>query len=383
MVIPFWMTAGILVYTYVGYPGLLWLVARLACRSAAPARSRRGQEDLPGVTVVVAALNEERVIGERIKNLLAQDYPQDRLEIVIASDGSTDRTCEVAREVGGPAVRVFDFSKRQGKARVHNEVVPQASHSVVVFTDADTEFDPACVRHLASALADPAVGCVVGNLVYRSRETAVAQAEGAYWRYEKALRRSESRLGLLATATGAVMAVRAECWRDLTPIDDSDFTTPLDVMLQGRRVVQVEEALAYDIPPATARGELRARMRQTSKNLVGTLRRWGVRGWLEHPLASWGLVSHKLLRWCTAFFLVTLLALNLTLVQEGTIFRLFLTAQGLFYLAALAGFVGDGRQLRLPLASPIFSFVLASIGMGIGVIKGCAGRAPATFSTVD
>jgi cellulose synthase/poly-beta-1,6-N-acetylglucosamine synthase-like glycosyltransferase len=331
------------------------------------------------VSVIIAAHNEEERVAARLRNCLAQGYPS-HLEIIVASDGSTDRTVEIAREYEG--VVVLDFPQNRGRAAVQNDAAASARGEIVVFTDAETEFEPDFLARIAAAFADPRVGCAVGNLVYREKDTAVGVSEGMYWRFEKKLRQVESDLGILATATGACMAVRRSLWRPLTPIDDSDFTTPLDVILQGYRVVYVPEAVAYDVPASSMRGEFRTRVRQTSKNLIGTLRRWGLRNWFTHPAVSWGLLSHKILRWMTPFFMAGALAANRFLLDDP-FYRLTLALQAVFYLLGIVGFVADAFGRRVPLASFVAGFCVACLGMGVGVIKGLFGRAPAAYRAAE
>ena len=175
------------------------------------------------------------------------------------------------------------------------------------------------------------------------------------------------------------MAIRKKLWKPLTPTDDCDFITPLDVIMQGYRVVYVEGALALETPPKSIRAEFRTRVRQTSKNMVGTLRRWGLKGWLIHPLISWGLLSHKILRWLTAFFMVALLASNLALLKAGIMYKILIFAQFIFYATAGLGLLAELGRKRLAFASTIFAFCVACLGMSCGVVKGLAGMAPSTY----
>ncbi len=375
----FFTSALLIVYVYCIYVIILYAVCRIRGRRHRLAHN--GPD--PHVSILIPAFNEEKRIKRRIENLLASDYPADKVEIIVASDGSSDRTAELAGAYAGEGVRVLEFESNRGRASVQNDGVSESKGGIVIFTDAETVFENNFIKMITSKFVDPTVGCVVGNLVYETRGTAVSSSEGIYFRYEKMIRRMESDLGILATATGACMAVRRELWRDLTPIDDSDFTTPLDVILQGSRVVYAPDAVAYDEPASSVRGEIRTRIRQTSKNLIGTLKRWGWKGWVRHPLVSWGLLSHKILRWLTPFFMLAAFISNLFLLDEGPFYRAAFTAQAAFYLLALAGFLGELSKRRVPLGSTVFSFCVANIGMGLGVIKGLAGRAPAAYKTTE
>lgn len=379
MEIIFMGSVATLIYVYMGY-GLLLRTLVFFAGKESPDTGNDGQGgSLPLMSIIISAHNEEGRIAERIRNLLEQDYPAEALEILVASDGSTDGTAHIVRGFGLDSVRVLDFAQNRGRAMVQNDGVREARGDILVFTDAETEFEPDFLRVIAGRFANPATGCVVGNLVYRTSGSAISESEGFYWRNEKRLRGYESRLGLLATATGACMGVRANLWRELEPIDDCDYTTPLDVILSGSKVVYAPEAVAYDTPAGSVEGELRTRIRQASKNFIGTLRRWGPGGWLRHPLISWGLVSHKILRWFTLYFMLAALVANMAIVGHGLIFQVLLVMQATFYLTAAVGYMGHMSGRRVRLASTIFSFCVASLGMGIGVIKGLMGRAPAAY----
>ncbi len=371
----FWSCCVTIFYVYLGYYACLRLAGlfvrcplKFECTEFQPAAT---------VSVLVAAHNEQENIEPRIRNLLEADYPGEKLEIIIGSDGSSDGTVQRAEHFVG--VQVLEFRENRGRAAVQNDMVEAATGEVVFFTDAETVFEPSFLKNALKAFADSLVGCVVGNLVYRTQREVVSDAEGLYFKLEKSIRAAESRLGLLATATGACMGVRKTLWRKLGPIDDCDFTTPLDVVMQGYRVVYTQDAVAYDVPPSGLISEIRSRTRQTSKNLVGTLRRWGWSGWVRHPLISWGLVSHKILRWLTPFFLVGALCSNIFLLRQNVVYQWTFGTQIVFYCLALLGLAGHVFSRRIPLASTVLSFCAANIGMGLGVIKGFTGKAPARY----
>lgn len=365
-----------LIYIYFGYYALLrvfnYFVGSKEYRPP-------GNISRPLISILISAYNEEAKIKTRIHNILKSNYPCEKIEIVIASDGSTDNTVQIARQVKKSNISILDFSHNRGRAMIQNDGVQESRGDIIVFTDATTEFTPNFLDYIAMAFSVEEVGCVVGNLYYKTRGDTISESEGAYWRYEKKLRELENSLGILATATGACMAVKKELWRNLAPEDDCDFTTPLDVILQGKRVVFVSEAIAYDVPPSSIKREIKVRIRQTSKNLAGTLRRWGWKGWIKHPIISWALLSHKILRWLTPFFMIGSFLSNLYLLNDGIVYQITFAGQIVFYTLAILGLVGELLKRRIVFASTIFSFCVANIGMGIGVIKGLLGRAPAAF----
>jgi len=374
--ISFWASTIGLIYVYGVYYFCLRLLSFLRVRLRYQYNSY-----LPSISVMIAAHNEESVIKQRLDNLLALDYPVDKFEVIVVSDGSTDKTAEIASSYKHHGVKVLDFRINRGRAAIQNDGVRAATGEVIVFTDAETVFKSDFIKNVARYFADKSIGCVVGNLVYKTSKSSTSESEGLYWKFEKGLRQLESRIGILATASGACMAVKKDLWRDLTPIDDCDFTTPLDVVLQGYKVTYASDAIAYDFPPSSAKGELKTRIRQTSKNFIGTLKRWEWKGWIQHPFVSWGLLSHKILRWLTPFFMLGAFLSNLLLLDKGTFYQVIFAMQVLFYLAALLGLMGELVKKKLPIASTIFNFCVASTGMGIGVIKGLLGKAPVTYKT--
>ncbi|RLG29429.1 hypothetical protein DRN98_08420, partial [Methanosarcinales archaeon] len=224
----FWSSLIILFYTWIGYPFIIYLLTKIKRKPKVPTTP----DELPSVSIIIAAYNEEKVIARRIKNLLEQDYPKEKMEIIVASDGSTDRTVGIAKQYEKYGVRILDFKQNRGRAAIQNDGVKEAKGEIVVFTDAETEFKKNFLKNITKYFAEN-IGCVVGNLIYRPKDNSISQSEGLYFKFEKKIRELENRLGILATATGACMAVRKNLWKDLTPIDDSDFTTPLDIILQG------------------------------------------------------------------------------------------------------------------------------------------------------
>jgi biofilm PGA synthesis N-glycosyltransferase PgaC len=372
----FWISLVFILYTWIGYFGILTVVGTLRRKTAD--KDAAVTEDTPFVTTIIAVHNEAPKIGNRILNLLECDYPRDRHEIMIASDGSTDATVMAGLQFK-EQVTVLDFKKNRGRALVHNDSVAAANGEIIIFSDADTVFDRDFIQRIVSYFKHEKTGCVTSNLIYRTRETSIAEAEGLYFQLEKKLRAAESELGILATASGPAMAIRKTLWKKLNPTDDCDFTTPLDVILQGYTVVYAPDAVAFDIPPSSLKSEFKARVRMTSKNLTGTLRRWSLSSWLKHPAITWALFSHKIFRWLTVYSLLAVFLCNSVLLSQGIIYQIIFAGQVSFYILGIIGFVGASFNKRTPVASTIFGFCIAMIGMGFGVIKGILGKAPATY----
>ena len=375
----FWLCLALIFHVYVGYFLILkflsWFIPSPETTPSFPGN------EVP-VTVLIAAYNEEKVIRRRLQNLLESEYPEDKLFILVASDGSDDRTVALAEEFQSPRIRVLDFKERRGKALTHNAAMRFVETDFVIFSDAESSFAPDYIsRTLAAFQADPRVGCVVGNLVFHATDSITGSSARSFWDYEKTLRHLESRLRIFATGTGSCMAIRTALWRDLEPTDDSDFITALDVIVQGYYVLFLPEAVAYDELPANSpRREFQIRVRMTSKNLVGTLRRWGLKNWFRHPFVSFGLLSHKILRWLCPFFFAGVLISSVLLLWRGEKqYEGFVILETvLLCLAALGGIAARART-RIPLASHLFSFAVANAGMALGVIRGLTGQAPVAY----
>ncbi len=354
--------AGVL-YAYLGYPLLLLLWSR---NRRPPVERTTVGVGSPNVTVIVAAYNEEDDIRARLENVLAQDYPADRLEVLVGSDGSSDRTVAAVRAFGDPRVRVLELPRR-GRALVHNACVEAAAGEVVVFTDAATHFDLGCLAHLTAPFADARVGCSSGHLVYTNTgRPGIARSAGWYWRYELWLRRLETASGSTVAVTGACMALRKSLFRPLAADDDIDDAAPVDTLLAGSRVLFMADALAYDRLPESSRNELAARRRIVTKNLAAIVNRPRIIDPRAHPEAAFKLISHRVLRYLTPIFLVVLLVTN-AFLPHGILFDLAWAAQLLFYGGALLGLVADRRRTALPICSTLFAFCLANVGFLLGL----------------
>jgi biofilm PGA synthesis N-glycosyltransferase PgaC len=344
----FWLSLALLVYVYFGYP----LVASL--RAALQSKPRHQAPIEPHVSIILSAHNEGARLAARIDNLLALDYPKDRLEILVGSDGSSDDTVERAREYEKQGVKVRPFPERRGKAALINALVPVVGGEIVVFADARQRFDRAALRALVANFADPAVGAVSGELVLvANREVAAAgQGTAFYWRYEKFLRSSESRVDSTIGATGAIYAIRRELFEPI-PEDTilDDVVIPLRIVRRGYRVIFEPEARAYDQVSATARDEFARKAR----TIAGTFQLFARERWLFNPLRNrlwFETISHKALRLTIPALQVSLLAANLALAHVWP-YGWFLAAQLACYAAALLGCTRrQGRRSSMIVSVP-------------------------------
>jgi cellulose synthase/poly-beta-1,6-N-acetylglucosamine synthase-like glycosyltransferase len=298
------------------------------------------------VVVVVASYNEATVLGRRLQNLLGLRYPADRVEFLVGSDGSTDRTAAVASAVPDPRVRVVDLASRGGKTPLLNKLVAQSTADIIVFTDANSEFEPDALEHLVRPFADPRIGCVTGELVYLNRrDPAVRAGEGLYWRLENFIKERESAFGGTLVATGAIYALRRVIWEPLPAGISDDSVTPLLALSRGFRVIVEPRARAYE-RAARLSEEYERKSRMVTRQL-GAHRRVGYFLRPFRPVLAFRLASHKLLRWLVPFFLMAAVGANLFLLDRALYQFTFgaAVAGGLFYLV---GRLATQRGLTLP-----------------------------------
>jgi len=363
-----------ILYTWFAYPSLL----RLFCVFFSIRTENKPVA--PFLSILVTVHNEEKLLARRMENLLSCDYPKDLVEFVVVSDGSTDNTGTIAREFGQKDSRVKLVSTPGGgKSAAQNIAIPRAKGEVVVLTDADTLFDQHTLVKLVQPFSDPRVGCTTGRLVLGGQENAVARNQGFYWRFEMFLRRAESALGLLHTASGSVMAFRKSLFAPFECEYGDDCVIPLDIRRKGHLVIHVDEATAMDAFPSEAGAEFAARKRMTLRNLTCTMNRLAKISPLRHPGLFVAIVSHKILRWLTPFFMILAFAANVFLVGHGALFDLLFLGQVLFYGLALIGWFGESRGVSLPLADSAFSFVLACAGFFMGVCSVFTGRTVTSY----
>jgi cellulose synthase/poly-beta-1,6-N-acetylglucosamine synthase-like glycosyltransferase len=330
----FWSSLGALAWTQVGYPFAAGALARV--------RERRIAKDStwePSVSVIVAAYNEESVIERRLENLLALDYPADRLEVVVASDASDDRTNALVEAVAArePRVRLLDCP-RGGKVAAQDRAVRETSGEVVAFSDANATWAPDALRRLVAALADSEVAYVCGRL--QLEDAAGSNREGLYWRYELWLRDQESRLGSVTGGNGSIYALKRADYLEVDPRWGHDLAFPYRMVQAGRRAVYEPKALAFEKPTPTNETEYARKVRMFEHCWEITLRGSMLRGLPPWYLVS--ILSHRVLRYASGVLHLVLLATSVALAPTGWPYALALLCQ-LALLAAFAAKVPIAR----------------------------------------
>lgn len=371
------VSIALLVYTWLIYPALLWILTRRYARPILRVESWTR----PFVSMIVAVHNEEECIAAKLEDCLRLEYPRELLETIVASDGSTDSTEKIVREYSerDPRIRLLCV-ERAGKSEAQNRAASEAKGAILFFTDANTRTRPDSLELLVRNFQDPQVGMATATVHFVQPDGSVSNGQGMYWRYELFLRSKESALGILATSSGQALALRHSLFRPLPPFYGDDCVLPMDVRLQGYRVVQEPEATVFDTMPHTVEGELRARVRMVARNWTGTLSRPALLNPLRFPLTALGLLSHKLLRWLTPFFLAVIFSLNTLLVLRHELIWLWV-AQGIFYASALVGWARTRKSQRAWFFAYPFSFCLANVGFLLGLLKAARNEKITAYQT--
>jgi cellulose synthase/poly-beta-1,6-N-acetylglucosamine synthase-like glycosyltransferase len=362
--IVFWIAAGLIVYAHLGYPLLLWGLAAILGEDDARRRDHSGGEigaeppsDMPRVSLIVPAYDEERVIERKIANARALDYPADRLEIVVASDGSSDRTAELARSAG--ADQVLELP-RGGKVAALNQAVRRSQGSIVAFSDANSYWRPDALRRLVGCFADGRVGYACGQVHFEGGDGG--NQEGLYWRYEMAVRSMETRLAGITAGNGGIYAVRREAYIELDPSRGQDIGFPFELTKRGWRAVYEPAAVAEEKMAPTVEGEFR-RKRRMMWGLWDVMLKWGMldpRGY--GPAYALEIYSHRLLRYLTPWLHLVVFGVNIALLGHGWIYTATLAIQLAVLLGALLGRFVPALPFRI---AYYYVTVTASIAVGL------------------
>jgi cellulose synthase/poly-beta-1,6-N-acetylglucosamine synthase-like glycosyltransferase len=336
--------AGALLYVYLLYPVLLWLLS--LSRPAHPSQRSTSR----GITFIISAHNEAAGIRKKLEETLALNYPSEKLQILVASDGSTDGTDAIVREFSSRSVELLQISRRGGKTQAQNIAVRSARHDILVFSDATTLFHPLALQYLAGAYEDLRLGAVSGRYQYYDPTSSSPTAAGTitFWSFENRIKQLQSRIFSITGCCGCIYSVRRSLYTELAPNVISDLVQPLHVLLQGFRVRFEDRALAWEETTTNAPDEFRMRVRVITRGMRGLLSVPSLLVPWRTPWIGMQLWSHKILRWMTPIFLICIFVGNLLLFAHP-IFRYLLLLQLAFYVAAAvaAAFPSEGRPALL------------------------------------
>ena len=366
----FILSLSLIAYACIGYPALIFFLSKVRERPV------RKADISPTVSVIIAAYNEEQDIAEKIENTLALDYPTEKLEIIVASDCSTDQTDEIVRRYSDRGLILHRLEKRFGKTMAQNSAVEVSSGDILVFTDATTRYRGDALRKIVRGFADAEVGCVSSRLVYMDRSrTSVGRGCVSYWTYENFLRESESRLGSMIGVTGCLYAVRRTSYTPLEHDMCSDFVIASEIHIKGLRTIDESEAISIEDTNNKSRDEFRMRVRIMEQTMSALSRYREVLAIRRHGVFAFQMISHKILRYAVPGLLLIVLIANALIASQSAIYRGTLAVQSAFYLTALTGWLLTRIHVRIgPLSLPYY-FVLSNAAIIVAFVKHIRGEA--------
>ena len=374
----FWAMLLIVFYTYLGYGILLYIILRLKRLFAGAPRKAvmPSDEQLPTITLLICAYNEEDVVAEKMANTLAIDYPREKFRIMWVTDGSTDRTNELLKAY--PEVDVVFSPERRGKSAALKHGLQELQTRYVAFTDANTMINPGAMKEIARLFTDPTVGCVSGEkrVAARKEGEMAAEGEGLYWRYESTLKRWDSELYSAMGAVGELYAIDPQLVREVP--DNAlldDFMMSMYVIQDGKRIAYTTDAYAQEYGSANIFEESKRKRRIAAGGLQSI---WWLRSLLnpiKYPLVSFQYISHRVLRWSiTPIAMIILLVINilLSVMRSGLFFDVMLVAQVLFYLAAFFGWLLARHGIKNKLLYTAYYFMFMNLNVFRGMRYLCS-----------
>lgn len=375
--IVFGISTAALIYVYVGYPLLVYLL------SVARPRKIKKSAFEPIVTVLITAYNEERDLRAKLENTLLIDYPKNKLEILVASDCSTDQTDHIVKEYAGTGVKLHRQTERLGKTMAQNAAVEKAAGEIVLFSDATTMYQPDVLTAMLPNFADPSIGCVAGRLIYvdDSRST-VGKGAKSYWNYETFIKKSESRACSLIGASGCLYAVRRSAYRPMYAEACSDFLICTKIYEQNLRSVYEPNAVCTEETNRRTDKEFQMRVRVIAQTFTDLWRSRTMLNPLRAGFFAVELISHKLLRYGVPLFLLLIFASTATLAFSSGFFAVLSALQALFYLIAFAGWLLErgGKNIGV-FALPLY-FVLANLAAAVAFYKFASGERYARWEPI-
>lgn len=357
----FWLSAFAIPYTYIGYPVLLWIVTRLYDNTS------EQKPITPKLTLLISCYNEEQVIENKIRNSLELAYPQDKKEIIVISDASSDKTDEIVRKYHNKGAKLARFEGRIGKTACLNKIMPETNGEIIIFSDANSIYPENVLEKIVSYFADNQVGCVTGYTKYLQVEKdRLTESVGLYAKIEKWTKFFESKLGSCVGADGAIFAIRKSLFRPLKEYDINDFAIPLRVISQGYRVVLGENIFCWEKSADDLSGEMNRQVRITNRTIRALWNNRTLFNIIRYPLFSIQLISHKLFKFFSPLFLATLLLSNIMVSGHSPFYVFTLSMQCIFYIfIALPATIVNGKYLqKLHEAGKTFFGVNAAIAKG-------------------
>ena len=371
----FWMSLGVVLYTYIGYPVILAALVYVRKSFNPRKTSSYSEDELPAVTVLVACYNEADIVEQKIFNTAQLDYPVDKRFYWFVTDGSSDNTPEIVRKHAG--FQVFHENARKGKNAAVNRVMKLVKTPLVVFCDANTILNKEALRLLIRHFKDPKVGAVAGEkrVMQGDTENAAGSGEGAYWKYESLLKKWDSEFNTVVGAAGELLAVRTDLYSEVPPgVFIEDFRLSMNIAKSGYRVVYEPDAYAMETASASIEEERKRKVRISAGGLIEVWHFMGLLNFFKYGWLTFQYVSHRMLRWTLApLCLLLLLIANVLLAAGNLFFQGVLVAQVLFYIVAIAGYLLKDKKIgfRILFVPYYFLFMNISVYQGLArLIKG-------------
>lgn len=363
-----------IIWTYFGYFAFLKLLAIIRPAAKAPK-----DEWFPAVSMIITAYNEEKRIGPKIENSLSLDYPADKLEIIVVSDGSTDRTVEIVKDYRNGGVKLLHFNERNGKHYCQGKGIESAAHDLLVLTDATTFLRQDAIRKIVRSFADPKIGVVSGMDAVEGVDGA-EQGENFYVRYEMALRRLESRVASIVGASGSFYAVRKTVCRKWYPYMSSDFYLPLLARTYGYRSVLDEEAIGFYRTLDDPKREFKRKVRTIVHGLDVVYHLRYILNPFRYGMLSFQVLSHKVARWLVPFALLAAMAASVSLAMMNPLWLPLVIIQTVLYMLAALAAVFKPLQKQIVFKIPYF-FVMANVSILVAWIEFIKGEKYITWQS--
>ena len=366
-----------LLYTYIGYPVVVYLFSLFR-----PLKVNRAAIE-PSVTILITAYNEEKDIRQKLENTLKIDYPSEKLEILVASDGSTDKTDEIVKEFAAQGVRLFRQEGRVGKTVTQNNAVEQSIGEIIIFSDATTMYPANVLREILPSFADETIGCVAGKLIYvDKKDTTIGQGAKSYWNYETFLKEAESRACSLIGVSGCLYAVRRKAYQPMYPEACSDFLIATVMYEQGLRTIYEPNAVCIEETNSKSDKEMKMRVRVIAQTFTDLWRNRKMMNPFISGFYAIELISHKLLRYAVPFFLILIFLTNAYLAIDSLTFQLIFLLQIGFYAMALIAWMIERSGFRLGVLSIPLYFSLANLASLVGFYKFLRGEKLAAWEPI-
>jgi cellulose synthase/poly-beta-1,6-N-acetylglucosamine synthase-like glycosyltransferase len=373
----FWAMVAVIFYAYVGYSLAILLLAVFVNH---PVR-RMGID--PRLTYLITAYNEEKNIRSKLVQVLSLDYPRDQLEIIVASDGSTDGTDGIVRQFAERGVKLVRVEGRVGKTETQNRAVREATGEIIVFSDATTHYERSALRKIVRNYADPRVGAVSGRYEYRNPTGAsIGFGSMLFWKYENLIKILQTRIGTITGCCGCIYSVRRELYEPLPPDIISDLVEPLKILDRGFRIVFEPEAIAYEETTGKSAEEFSMRVRVVMRGMRGLIYMRKLFNPLRHGFVSFQLISHKVLRWLVPVFLAVLFASNLSLLGTSSLYDTAFALQCAFYAIALFGMIAERMNVAPKLLTIPLYFVTVNAAAVVAIYRLFRGHKAVTWETV-